>query len=164
MWIHPNDATTIRGNNQGTITLTKDGSLYVHSKHINVKYHYICEHIAASDVAFHYLPTAEMTADVLTKALSRPKHAKFTEKMGLKGYDGKEWFSLFHRGGVLKWRQHGATRGAYGRAEAKPLSSVVLLHTIILYHSLFMPVSNTVIGNISVILLQCLKNKSLTLS
>jgi hypothetical protein len=87
--IHAIDSTMIHCDNQSAITLTKSGSFHGCSKHIDVKYHYIHERVECGDIFFRYLPTTEMTADVLTKALARPKHAKFTEQMGLEGYNVK---------------------------------------------------------------------------
>jgi len=82
--------TRIHCDNQGAITLTKDGSFHAHSKHIDVKYHYIRECVEVGDMHFEYLPTANMTANVLTKALAHPKHSKFAQLMGLKGYNKNE--------------------------------------------------------------------------
>jgi hypothetical protein len=51
--------TRIHCDNQGTITLTKDSSFHACSKHIDVKYHYICQHVEVGDMdlSIYPLPT-----------------------------------------------------------------------------------------------------------
>ena len=73
----------IHSDNTGSITLTKDPAFHARSKHIDVQYHYTRERVENKDISFHYLPTAEMAADIFTKALPRPKHDKFTRMLGV---------------------------------------------------------------------------------
>ena len=61
----------------------KDAAFHARSKHIDVQFHYTHEHVDAKEVLFKYLPTADMPADVMTKALARPKHDNFTTLLGL---------------------------------------------------------------------------------
>ena len=61
----------------------KNAAFHARSKHIDVQFHYTREPVAAKDVLFKYLPTADMPADVMTKALGRPKHDQFTTLLGL---------------------------------------------------------------------------------
>jgi hypothetical protein len=85
LWLHklvellgfPQDVTRIWSDNIGSITLMKDPSFHAQSKHIDVQYHFIRECIAAKELAFKYLPMAEMLADMLTKGLPRPLHWRF---------------------------------------------------------------------------------------
>ena len=63
--------------------LTKDPSFHARSKHIDVQFHYTRERVDAKDISFKYLPTADMPADIMTKALPRPKHVKFTTLLRL---------------------------------------------------------------------------------
>ena len=52
-------------------------------KHIDVMYHFAREQVARKEVAFVFVSTAEMVADVLTKALTVAKHAFCRAGMGV---------------------------------------------------------------------------------
>jgi hypothetical protein len=82
-------ATTIHCDNQGAIALTKDPNFHARTKHIDVKHHFVRDTVEAGEVKFEYIPTSEMTADILTKGLARPKHWKFLRLLGLRGCNAK---------------------------------------------------------------------------
>ncbi|KAG5880144.1 hypothetical protein JTB14_000012 [Gonioctena quinquepunctata] len=75
---------TINNDNQSAQKLAMNPVCHKRSKHIDVRYHFIREAISNKLVDLKYLPTDEMPADVLTKALCLPKHSKFTCELGLK--------------------------------------------------------------------------------
>ena len=81
---HKQSTTTMHSDNAGSITLTKDATYHARSKHIDVQFHYTRERVDDKDVSFHYLPSHDMPADMLTKALPRPKHEKFTHLLGVR--------------------------------------------------------------------------------
>ena len=80
---HSQHTTTIHSDNMGSIALTKDPGFHARSKHIDVQFHYTRECVDTKDILFKYIPTADMPADILMKALPRPKHEKFTALLGL---------------------------------------------------------------------------------
>ena len=53
------------------------------AKHIDVQHHFLRERVARKEIKVEYLPTQDMVADVLTKALAKPQHERFCEEMGL---------------------------------------------------------------------------------
>lgn len=53
------------------------------SKHIDIRYHFIKDAVSNSIIELEYLPTTDMPADVLTKALSPALHYKCIKGMGL---------------------------------------------------------------------------------
>ena len=71
------------GDNQSAIVLTHNGSYHVHTKHINICYHFIHFNIENGSISFHYCPSSDMVADILTKALSSVKAKHFAHKLGL---------------------------------------------------------------------------------
>ena len=83
---HEQSTTIMHSDNLGSITLTKDPTFHARFKHIDVQFHYMREHVANKDVLFHYLHSSEMPADIMTKALPRPKHEKFTRILGLRSH------------------------------------------------------------------------------
>jgi len=54
----------------GSITNTVNGKNYRRMKHIDVKHHFIKEHVELGMVAFEYIPSNENLADLFTKPLS----------------------------------------------------------------------------------------------
>lgn len=79
------DKLPICNDNQGSIALADNPVFQARSKHIEVQYHWIREQIAAGNFELFYVPTREMHADLLTKALPRVLHESFCEKIGLQG-------------------------------------------------------------------------------
>ena len=70
----PLPLTPMYVDNQGTIVLTKNPEYHQRTKHIDVQYHLVRERVERGDITVTYTFTAEMTADILTKSLSRIKH------------------------------------------------------------------------------------------
>ena len=59
--------TILYCDNQAAIALTKDGSFHTCTKHINICYHFIRFVVDSGSFLLLYCPTADMTADTLTK-------------------------------------------------------------------------------------------------
>ncbi len=78
------DATTLFSDNQSAIALTCDHQFHARTKHIDMCYHYICWVVEDGTIHLVYCPTADMVADVLTKALPLPKVKHFAECLGLR--------------------------------------------------------------------------------
>ena len=73
----------IYGDNLAANSLTEDPKHHDRSKSIDIKYHWIRDAIRRQQIQIKHLPTTEMTADILTKALVRAKHEKFMRYMGM---------------------------------------------------------------------------------
>jgi hypothetical protein len=65
--------TTLFCDNQAALKLTTDDNYHAHTKHIDIRFHFIQQVIASGAIKMVYCPTDDMTADVLTKALPRWK-------------------------------------------------------------------------------------------
>jgi hypothetical protein len=65
------------GDNQAALTVAEQGVRSERTKHVEVKYHFITEHIEAGNIKMQWIPTTEQVADTLTKALPRPIFEKF---------------------------------------------------------------------------------------
>jgi len=70
-------------DNQLVMSLAKNATFHDWTKHIVIRHHYIREKVDEGEIILEYLPTAEQVADVLMKPLSREKHIRFIEGMGL---------------------------------------------------------------------------------
>jgi hypothetical protein len=79
-----NSPTSLWIDNQSAIALTKNPEFHNRTKHIAVRYHFICKKIEDGELAPIYIPTSEQVADVLTKGLPRVKFVKFVCGMGLR--------------------------------------------------------------------------------
>jgi hypothetical protein len=79
----PNDPTTIKCDNQGAMKLAKNPVGHSRTKHIDVQHHFVREQYQAGTIKLDYIPTTDMTADVLTKPLHKYKHEQHRLAMGL---------------------------------------------------------------------------------
>ena len=76
--------TELNCDNQAAIILCKDPQFWAWTKHIQCKYHHIWDDLVAKgEAVIHYVPTNDMVADILTKALTHDQHWKFIKVMGL---------------------------------------------------------------------------------
>lgn len=66
-------ATVIYEDNQGCIALSANPVFHKRTKHIDIRYHFIRERVASGEVELRYIPTEEQLADLLTKALPKPR-------------------------------------------------------------------------------------------
>jgi hypothetical protein len=73
----------INCDNQGALTLITTGIIKARTKHIDVCYHNSRDLHKCRIVNYSYVHTDENVADILTKALTKDKHMKFTKAIGL---------------------------------------------------------------------------------
>jgi len=64
-------------DNQSAIALAQDYQYHARMKHIDIRYHFIRWVIERGDIRLIFCPTADMAADILTKALPSPKVKHF---------------------------------------------------------------------------------------
>jgi hypothetical protein len=70
-------------DNQAALKLAIKDNYHVHTKHIDVRYHFIHQATASGTIKLFYCQTEEMVADLLTKALSKGKTAAFAASLGM---------------------------------------------------------------------------------
>ena len=73
----------VYGDNQGSIFIESNPVQEIHIKHIDIKYHFVCECIAEKKIDMFFVPSEDNTADLLTKNLGRLKSEKFRAQLGL---------------------------------------------------------------------------------
>jgi hypothetical protein len=79
------DETTvmIKGDNQSALALANNPVVSSRAKHVDVAYHFTRERVLLGDVTLSYIPTNEMVADTMTKALPAPQFKMCNAKMGV---------------------------------------------------------------------------------
>jgi hypothetical protein len=70
-------------NNQSSIKLAKNPVFHVRTKHIEVCHHFVRECALRGEIQLDYISTDINPADILTKALPRPKFEKHRTNLGL---------------------------------------------------------------------------------
>jgi len=63
--------------------MIKNPQFHQRSKHIDIRYHWIRDQITKETIDLESCRDPDQTADILTKPISRPKHQKHTNDMGL---------------------------------------------------------------------------------
>ena len=77
-------STHIFSDNQSSLALGNNPELHQRTKHIDIKHHFIREHLEAGRVNVGYIFTHDMATNGLTKSLCSNKHARFLEILNLK--------------------------------------------------------------------------------
>ena len=75
--------TVIRGDNQGSISMTKNHRTDSLTKHISVKYHYTRELVKLQQINVEYCETSAMVADFLTKPTTAQKFLWCRQHLGI---------------------------------------------------------------------------------
>ena len=75
--------TIIKGDNDGSIAMAKNQQFHNQSKHIAIRWHWVRDLVEQQLINIETCRDPQQTADVLTKALPRPKHNQHSCEMGL---------------------------------------------------------------------------------
>ena len=70
-------------DNQGTIQLTRNPEQRQKTKHIDLRYHYIREQQDKGQIEIRYVESENQLADILTKALPRPRFESLREALNI---------------------------------------------------------------------------------
>jgi len=90
LWLHKllsalgvdGGAVPMGEDNQACLALVNNPEATGRTKHVDVAYHMVRDYVARGDVTFFFLPSAEMPADGLTKALPGPAFRAFRDAAG----------------------------------------------------------------------------------
>ena len=80
---HLEEVRNIYIDNQGAIALARNPEFHARTKHIDIQYHFVREHIESKRITLTHCPTSEMTADIFTKPLPQPAFTKDNLGLGL---------------------------------------------------------------------------------
>jgi hypothetical protein len=66
-------------DNQSCVEFSRNPGNHQRSKHIDTKYHFVRERVAAGDIVLRWIPTTEQIADIFTKALDAADFCRLRE-------------------------------------------------------------------------------------
>ena len=74
---------TIFCDNTSTISLSKNPVMHSITKHISIKYHFLCEQVVEHNIKLEYINTEEKIENIFTKPLPREAFEYLRQKMGV---------------------------------------------------------------------------------
>ena len=78
---------TLNADNKSTIVLMKNPIFHGCSKHINTRFHFICECVEKRQIVVEFQCTREQRAYIVTKVLPKVKFAEMRELLGVKNLE-----------------------------------------------------------------------------
>ncbi|GJZ40890.1 hypothetical protein Tco_0587776 [Tanacetum coccineum] len=76
-------------DNTSAIAISNNPVLHSRTKHIDIRYHFIKDHILKGDIELHFIPTQYQLADIFTKLLVEPTFEILIIKLGMLNIDSK---------------------------------------------------------------------------
>ncbi|GKA29637.1 retrovirus-related pol polyprotein from transposon TNT 1-94 [Tanacetum coccineum] len=83
------DKVPIFCDNTSPIAISINPVLHSKTKHIDIRYHFIRDHILKGDIELHFVPTDLQLADIFTKSLAEPSFTELVAELG-KGYKNEK--------------------------------------------------------------------------
>jgi len=77
------DTVPLKCDNKSAICLSKNSVLHSRSKHIDVRHHFLRDHVEKKTITLDYIPTEEQIADILTKPLELDSYSRIRRTMGI---------------------------------------------------------------------------------
>ncbi|GKD55782.1 hypothetical protein Tco_1289169 [Tanacetum coccineum] len=69
-------------DNTSAIAISDNPVLHSRTKHIDIKYHFIRDHVLKGDTELHFIPTQYQLADIFTKPLDEPTFKRLFVELG----------------------------------------------------------------------------------
>lgn len=83
LWDNNIKQVRILTDNRGSIKLAENPVFHKRTKHIDIKHHFIRDALKNEQIDVDFIPTENMGADILTKALPSAKHYKCLKILGI---------------------------------------------------------------------------------
>ncbi|GJU72137.1 retrovirus-related pol polyprotein from transposon TNT 1-94 [Tanacetum coccineum] len=74
-------------DNTSAIVISNNPVLHSRTKHIDIRYHFIRDHILKGDIELHFIPTEYQLADIFTKPLDEPTFTRLKAELGMLNID-----------------------------------------------------------------------------
>ena len=75
--------TPIFCDNTSAIAISHNPVMHSRTKHIDIRYHFIRDHIEKGDVEIHFIPTDKQLADIFTKPLDDKTFQRLVSELGM---------------------------------------------------------------------------------
>nr|GEZ76850.1 retrovirus-related Pol polyprotein from transposon TNT 1-94 [Tanacetum cinerariifolium] len=75
--------------NTSAIAILNNSVLYSRTKHIDIRYHFIRDHVLKGDTELHVIPTQYQLTDIFTKPLDEPTFKRLVVELGMLNIDSK---------------------------------------------------------------------------
>ena len=75
--------TALHSDSQGSIALAHNPDHHARTKHIDIRYHFIRQHVADKTIALTFVGTQAMAADIFTKPLEYVAYERGARMLGL---------------------------------------------------------------------------------
>ena len=82
--INASEPIKVYEDNSGVISIAKYGNFTKNSKHVEIHYHFVHEHVKEGLIDVVKINSNDNIADVFTKSLSKEKFKKFRKMMNIK--------------------------------------------------------------------------------
>ncbi|GJU78942.1 hypothetical protein Tco_1276012 [Tanacetum coccineum] len=76
-------------DNTSAIAISNNPVLHSRTKHIDIRYHFIRDHILKGDIELHFIPTQYQVTDIFTKPLDDPTFKRLIFELGMLNIDSK---------------------------------------------------------------------------
>ena len=76
-------STVLHSDSQGSIALAHNPDHHARTKHIDIRYHFIRQHVADKTIALSFVRTQAMAADIFTKPLEYVAYERGVRMLGL---------------------------------------------------------------------------------
>ncbi|GJU54090.1 retrovirus-related pol polyprotein from transposon TNT 1-94 [Tanacetum coccineum] len=74
-------------DNTSSNDISNNPILHSRTKHIDIRYHFIRDHILKEDIELHFIPIEYQLADIFTKPLDEPTFTRLKEELGMLNTD-----------------------------------------------------------------------------
>ncbi|GJR08320.1 retrovirus-related pol polyprotein from transposon TNT 1-94 [Tanacetum coccineum] len=74
-------------DNTSAIGISNNLVIHSRTKHIDIRYHFIRDHILKGDIKLHFIPTKYQLADIFTKPLDEPTFTRLKAELGMLNID-----------------------------------------------------------------------------
>ncbi|GJV22336.1 hypothetical protein Tco_1371356 [Tanacetum coccineum] len=74
-------------DNTSAIAISNNPIVHSRTKHIDIRYHFIRNHILKGDIKLHFIPTKYQLADIFTKPFDEPTFTRLKSKLGMLNID-----------------------------------------------------------------------------
>ena len=70
-------------DNTSAIAITENPVQHSRTKHIDIRYHFIREHVMNGTMELHFVPSEKQLADIFTKALGKSTFTRLVSELGM---------------------------------------------------------------------------------